>query len=633
MALCRRHTSYSRVSDFVKLFWRSAFAAFPLFSERIQRATTYLVVATVCLSGPIQAQVPPEDHQAHHPGAAAPPQQLTPDSPNVGISTGLMEGMGEMMRQMGAPPPEQIYPSLMTLPDLPPEKRAEVEAAAHERMVSGTALMTDGLTRLADSISPGDYNVMQQAISLLHEGMARYESGLAAHRVLVGTSDPQAIALDWFRREMALPVPSPPPVNTSMLGVTWFHFWIMLSSAVLIAGFLGLYVLKMRRTAQLLNSLTTLTGDQHQPLAPRAPSPSNPSKPAPATTLGRPWSGQLRVGRIFQETSDVKTFRLVNPAGGMLPFEYLPGQFITVTVPNGESTARRSYTIASSPTQRDYIEVTVKHAPGGVVSGYLHSAVDAGNLLDLSGPAGSFVFTGRECKCILLIAAGVGITPLMSVLRYLLDSSWSGDVFLVYGCRTPEDIIFREELDYLNRRHANLQVVITLSEVKEAEWPGSRGRITKDLLAASVPDLPSRYAHICGPVPMMEATKKILAEVAIPADRIKTEAFGPALGKQERPPDIARKTEQNSNLPTVTFTDSDRKGPLPTGRVVLDVAEELGVDIDYSCRAGVCGVCRVQLLSGEVSMDVEDGLEPGDKERNLILACQAKATCDILVKA
>lgn len=95
-------------------------------------------------------------------------------------------------------------------------------------------------------------------------------------------------------------------------------------------------------------------------------------------------------------------------------------------MPHGEATVRRGYTIASSPTQRDYIEITVKHAPEGVVSGYLHSEIHEGGLLDLSGPLGSFVFTGRECKCIVLIAGGVGITPLMSVLRYLLDRSWEG---------------------------------------------------------------------------------------------------------------------------------------------------------------------------------------------------------------
>src|SRR5690606_34666510 len=104
--------------------------------------------------------------------------------------------------------------------------------------------------------------------------------------------------------------------------------------------------------------------------------------------------------------------------------------------------------------------------------------------------------------------------------------SWSGDIFLLYGCRTPDDIIFREELEYLQRRHPNLRVVITISRPEGTDWKGPTGRITKELITQSVPDLPRRYVHICGPVPMMEATKQILAELGVPRERIKLEAFG-----------------------------------------------------------------------------------------------------------
>src|SRR5262249_40546067 len=152
--------------------------------------------------------------------------------------------------------------------------------------------------------------------------------------------------------------------------------------------------------------------------------------------------------RIFQETPDVKTFRLMNPLGGVLPFHYLPGQFLTLTILIEGKPVKRSYTIASSPTRHDYAEITVKHKEGGEVSSHLHAQVQEGDLLECSAPSGSFIFTGRECRCILLIGAGVGITPLMSVIRDLTDRSWPGDIYLLDGCRTPQDIIFREELDY-----------------------------------------------------------------------------------------------------------------------------------------------------------------------------------------
>jgi ferredoxin-NADP reductase len=237
--------------------------------------------------------------------------------------------------------------------------------------------------------------------------------------------------------------------------------------------------------------------------------------------------------------------------------------------------------------------------------------------------------------CILLIGAGVGITPLMSVARYLLDRSWAGDIFLVCSCRTPKDIIFKEELEYLQHRHANLRVVVTISRPEGSEWTGATGRITKELITANVPDIGSRYVHICGPVPMMEGTKHILAELGVPRDRIKTEAFGPALGKVERTfqEAVSDAKAPALSLPTVKFAKSDKSAPLPQNKVVLEVAEEIGVDIDYSCRVGTCGVCRVKLLSGDVTMAIEDGLQPGDKEKRIILACQAKSTGNVTIDA
>jgi ferredoxin-NADP reductase len=331
----------------------------------------------------------------------------------------------------------------------------------------------------------------------------------------------------------------------------------------------------------------------------------------------------------------------MNPLGGVLPFNYLPGQFLTFTVLTDGKPVKRSYTIASSPTRQDYAEITVKHKEGGEVSGYLHNLVQEGDLLECSAPSGSFIFTGRECKCILLIGGGVGITPLMSVIRYLTDRSWPGDIFLLYSCRTPQDFIFRHELDYLRGRYPNLRVTVTVSRPEGTDWKGPTGRITPELIVQSVPDLASRYVHLCGPVPMMEGVKKILADLGVPKERIKTEAFGPALGKPEpaRPPaalpagiGVEEKATRVA-LPTVTFALSDKSAPLPPDKVILEVADEIGVEIDNSCRVGTCGTCRVKLLSGTVTMAVEDGLEPGDKERGIILACQAKSAGNVTVEA
>jgi ferredoxin-NADP reductase len=602
-----------------------------------------LVIASIgiLLSIRASAQVFEEEHARHHPGQVSPSPGASPaQSPGPG----MMEGMGEMMRGMHGTPPKEIYPSLMALPTLSVQQREQVEQQAEERIRGGNSLMVDAVDALARGAASQDYAAMHEATVKLHEGMTQLNSGIAARRALAEGRAPPEVALEWFKREMSLPISSASSASVGLFGNMQFHILVITILGAFAAVMIFMYFYKMRRAAHLLQELTG--GAPSTPLA-RSITPAPAIKPTsaspvvtappvtqPATT--KKWAGKLRVGRIFQEKPDVKTFRLMNPLGGPLPFTYLPGQFITVALAPDNQPVKRSYTIASSPTQHDHVEITVKHENEGIVSGFLHNRVKEGDLLDFSGPSGFFTFTGRECKCILLIGGGVGITPLMSVLRYLTDRSWPGDIFLLYCIKTPRDIIFREELDYLQRRNPNLRVVITVSRPEGTDWKGPIGRITKELIVQTVPDVASRYVHICGPVPMMEVAKKMLIELGVPSGRMKTEAFGPALGKPEPIlPTVPTAPLLGSeiSLPTVTFSVSDKSAPLPPDKVILDVADEIGVEIDNSCRVGTCGTCRVKLLSGQVTMAVEDGLEPGDKERGMILACQAKATANVEVEA
>ena len=608
------------------------------------------VVLAAQLPGPARAQqMTPEEHAKHHPGAAQPGQP--PSTPPAGATSGgmgdMMNGMGDMMNGMASPGPPPLFPSLMELPSAAPERRDALGRQAHERMKAGAAVLSDGLDRLSGALPDNDYAAMQDATARMREGLEQFESGLAAHRALAGGQAPRRVALEWFKNRMDLPIAAAP---AGAAGLSWFHAFVMVVLIAFAAAMIGMYFLKMRRAASLLQGLTggvpaPAVADPSDRTTPLAAGPAAGAGAAasftPPSRPGVPgkWTGPLRVSRIFRETPDVKTFRLMNPLGGVLPFTYLPGQFLTVTIAQDGKPVKRGYTIASSPTQHDYVELTVKHEEGGVVSGYLHDHVKEGDQLECSGPSGTFIFTGRECKCILLIGGGVGITPLMSVLRYLTDRSWPGDIYLLYGIHSPEDFIFREELEYLRRRHPNLRVVVTASHPEGADWPGPTGRLSKELIAQSVPDLASRYVHLCGPVSLMEAVKKALLELGVPPERIKAEAFGPALGKPEPArPKVATPAGVEGEaarlaLPTVNFSRSDKTAPLPPDKAVLDVADEIGVEIDNSCRVGTCGTCRVRLLSGAVTMAVEDGLEPGDKENDVILACQAKSTGNVVVEA
>src|SRR4030095_11488281 len=143
------------------------------------------------------------------------------------------------------------------------------------------------------------------------------------------------------------------------------------------------------------------------------------------------WLGKLKLVEVEDVTHNVKTVRFCPPAGGPIPFDYLPGQFLTLNIaPRGIPT-RRSYTIASTPTWRDRIEITVKREPHGLVARWLHDDLKIGDEIEIEAPSGTFIFSGEQAESIVLIGAGVGITPMMSVARYLTETRWAGQVRVV----------------------------------------------------------------------------------------------------------------------------------------------------------------------------------------------------------
>ena len=578
--------------------------------------------------------------------------------------------MGGMMEQMGAPKPKELYPSLMSLPDLPLEMRDEVQRQAHARMTSGTALMAEGLEALSRAAPSNDFAAMQEATAKLREGMAQFDSGLAAHRALVEGKAPRNVALQWFKREMHLLPPVGAEPGFRLFGMTAFHTSIMVALIAFTVAMIWMYYFKMRRAAALLEKLTARVRSDKQASATdpannptsRASSPAVTS-PAVATAdccqesavecaseydaTDRPDISQgllrvakrqlcrLRVTHIYQEAADVKTFRLVACHGGPLPFNYLPGQFLTLTMPSSEKPIRRSYTISSSPTQGYHCEITVKREDHGAGSRYLHDSVKEGETLEVQAPSGKFIFTGTEADSVVLIAGGVGVTPLMSITRALTDMGWQGGIDFIVACRDPEHFIFEAELKGLQQRHPNLHLHVAMSRI-DGDVDGYRaGRLSKDLLAEWVPDITSKWIHLCGSPPMMDATRQILAELGVPADNIHVESFG----SQQKPRAKAavRKSAGSAvateTAATVNFVTSEVSTQFLPDETVLEASERVGVDIDSSCRVGMCSVCTVKLLSGRVTMETEDGLDPDGKAAGMILACQAKSTGDLTVEA
>lgn len=641
----------------------------PKLSRHLHMLALCLLLAGTSV---VRAQVSPEEHARHHPGGEGGPDPAT-NAPGMG---GMMGGgpggmgdMGKMMEKMGAPKPTDLYPSLMSLPDLPLEKRAEVQQQAHERMQSGAALMSQGLDALSQAAPTDNYAAMQEAVAKLREGIAQFDSGLAAHRALAEGKAPRNVALQWFKREMNLLLP-PAGTEDTGLGRPAFHLAVIAILGAFAAAMIWMYFFKMRRASALLRSLAgagvAATPDPAKPAIGQesAPAPARPAAqaaPAGADAESKPveppkfpamrsrtepvekWTGKLRVCRIFQETPEVKTFRLAAEHDIALPFTYFPGQFLTLTANIDGKPVKRSYTIASTPTQLHYCAITVKREESGLVSRFLHDQIKEGDLLEVAAANGKFTFTGDEARSIVLIGGGVGITPMMSVIRYLTDIGWRGDIFLLYCCRTTRDFIFREELEQLQERHPNLHVFATMTRAAGTVWMGLKGRLTAEIIGHLVPEITTRRLHVCGPPPMMNAVLDMLKALKVPDEQVKTEAFGPAKKPgATRPKAEARKSPEpavDTAVPeptarvTVAFKRSGKSAPMPPDQVLLDVADAVGVEIDNSCRSGQCGLCKVKLISGAVTMDCEDALAEEDKRQGLILACQARAKENIEVEA
>jgi ferredoxin-NADP reductase len=626
------------------------------------------VVVTAALSATAQA---PDSHAQHHP--ATPESPAAPAGSVPSQSSGCAGGMmGCMMRV----PVKQLYPQLMELPAMTPEARARIEADARARINAGNAALAQAQQDYHRAMMSDDTAAMAAAMSRQRVAMSEMESGTAALRALAEGQSPRQIALTWFREQMNLgPAAVPAEESVGPFGLSWFHLISMAVVALFALTMLAFGIARHRRSIALVNQLTRTAPlakgiAPATPFAPPAPvtlppTPATPSTPAlapaPASVAkpGGGWSGTLRVASIVRETPHVKTFRLVDPAGGPIPFRFRPGQFLTFSAQMEGRTVSRSYTIASPPTRSAYVEVTVKREDEGDFSRFLHDKVSVGSSLKVRGPGGVFTFDGGNADSIVLIAGGVGITPMMCVIRYLTDQSWPGEIFLVFAMRSTEEFIFREELEYLQRRDPKLHVAATVDVRSEGTaWMGLEGPITKDALAHAVPGIEKRRVHLCGPPPMMEAVRRILSELGVPESQIKTEAFGPALGLvppprplPPPPPPVAitrllQKVEgavpatsappQEVTGPataTISFARSGKTAPLPPDKSVLEVAESIGVPIDYSCRVGTCGICKTKLLAGQVTMQVQDALTDEDKASGIILACQAHSLGDLTVDA
>jgi glycine betaine catabolism B len=319
----------------------------------------------------------------------------------------------------------------------------------------------------------------------------------------------------------------------------------------------------------------------------------------------------LLLSRTQEQTRDSRTLRFLLPQGN--GFHPRPGQFLTFNwVLDGKRVAR-SYSICSSPLQKGYLEITVKRTESGCVSPFLNERVNVGLTVEAWGPSGQFCFDESQHQRAILIAGGSGISPMMSMLRYIDDLGLTTDVTLLYFVRTPRDIMFANELAQLQASIRNFRYLVVPTRA-DSNWKGPSGHLTWELLTGNVTHLDSCAFFLCGPAGLMESARNILHSLNVPNTRILQESFG------ARPGSSLTASSINTRA-TVVFARSRRSCVVPEGGTVLETAEANGIPLPSGCRQGQCGTCAVRSLAGVIRMDTDAGLTPDLKESGYVLAC------------
>lgn len=346
----------------------------------------------------------------------------------------------------------------------------------------------------------------------------------------------------------------------------------------------------------------------------------------------------LECVQVRQETSDVRTFvfRSEKPRS----FRYLPGQYMTFTLPIEGRSVYRCYTIASSPTRPDTMSITVKRVLNGPASNWLHEHMVPGMRISASGPGGDFsCFSGvpeEIARPKLFISGGAGITPMMAMSRAFHDLGTDIDLTFLHAARSPQDIIFEHELQLLSRNvpHFRLSVLCEFRG-QSPFYAGMLGRLNLALLQSAVPDFAERDIYCCGPAPFMAAVRSLLESAGFDSSRYKEESFS-----FEKPAEEIAEASMPGTDPAIveqSFEVSLGKRGVAfrcrPDQTILQAAIESGLRMPSSCAHGVCGTCRTVKTSGEVEMNQNGALRPREVKAGWMLPCCSKPLSDVVLDA
>jgi ring-1,2-phenylacetyl-CoA epoxidase subunit PaaE len=340
------------------------------------------------------------------------------------------------------------------------------------------------------------------------------------------------------------------------------------------------------------------------------------SLPSKTPIMTRP----LKIVKVVRETKDAVSIYVTEADGSAVEFQ--PGQFLSVDVTVDGERLRRAYSMASACLPDVPVHVTVKRIEDGLVSNHLNDTVAAGQEIEVLGPSGNFTIEPREVneRHLVMVAGGIGITPIMSILETALRLERGTRVTLIYGNRGWDDVIFRDRLAALSDEFGERLLVDHVLERPPEGWSAGEGLLSGDVLEARLGALGVeddgliRY-FVCGPTPMMDAAREALQLRGVDASRIAEERFSSA---EARSGDAG---SDKTELVVVSKAGHEHGVQVEPGQTILEAALAAGIDMPFSCAMGGCGACRVRRTEGDITMEEPNCLSRAEREQGYVLTC------------
>ncbi len=338
----------------------------------------------------------------------------------------------------------------------------------------------------------------------------------------------------------------------------------------------------------------------------------------------------LRVADVRRETADAVSVAFAVPPELADDYAFYPGQYLTLRATVEGEDIRRSYSICSGPDDGE-LRIAVKRVDGGAFSTWANAELAAGHEVQVMTPTGRFGLPTDPAAARIYVglAAGSGITPILSLARGILSREPRSQFFLFYGNQTVRGMLFREALEELKDRYLGRFSVFHVLSQEEQDIPILHGRLDADrvrlLLRHIIPAAQVDHVFLCGPTGMLDALEPVLGELGIPPGRVHVERFVSAGGGIPRPRSVPTGAPP-THVASLVVDGNRRDVPVADDESILDAALRAGMDLPFACKGGMCSTCRARVTEGAVDMTVNYSLEPWETQAGFVLTCQAHPT-------